>query len=120
MHLFVKKVGYTVLSGKETEAQLFIDNFEDLVPTLSPRQFQYLLALTGLDLAMDKVLEQLRTIDIETYAQCKSQLSGASYFEWDKSKVLYTQLKPMIVALNPELDFTVEDLKLKWLLCYEN
>ena len=29
-------------------------------------------------------------------------------------------IRQMIVALNPELYFTVEDLKLKWLFCYEN
>ena len=116
----IKNEWTTIPSTKEGEAQVFIDNMNIKLPNLTPRQFRYLLARNGLDTVMNTVLEQLRETNLEVYAHCKSQLDGASYFEWEKAKALYAQLKPMIVALNPELDFTVEDLKLKWLLCYES
>lgn len=110
---------YTLLNkAKLAEAQTLIDNIQTEIPTLSPRQFKYLLAITGLDIAMRDVLEQLRLIDIETYARCKSQLTGASYFEWDKSETLYTQLKPMILNINPDLDLSIEELREKWMICY--
>lgn len=113
--------GWTLLNkGQVEEAQNIINNISKPVPTLSPRQFKYMLALTNLDVAMEKVLEQLRVMDIETYAKCKSQLEGASYFEQDKSLALYQQVKPLILAINPELNYTDEYMKEKWMEAYVN
>lgn len=118
-----KKVGdkWTVIAkDKEVAAQAVIDAYEVPVPDLTPRQFRYLLAITGLDVDLPSTLTNLRLMDIELYAQCKSQLDGGTVYFWNKSWALFSEIKPLLLQTNPELDFTEDTLKSIWMSAYAN
>ena len=98
----------------EVEIQKIIDAFEASPKSLTPRQFYYLIAISGLDVSLNAALESLRVTSIEDYAYCKAQLDGAKVFYWKDSLELYSKLKPMIIDINPESDFTEAELKILW------
>ncbi|WP_151765759.1 hypothetical protein [Acinetobacter colistiniresistens] len=81
---------------------------------LLPVQFYFLLAKCGLDQVLNPLLEAVKSVDNEKYAMYKAYLNGARYYEFSKAIGLYTELKDKILALNPELDFSEEQLKVLW------
>lgn len=99
----------------KTSAQALIDKtyygMKDLVPT----QFYYLLANSGLDDAIDVLLPPLRTENLSKYSMYKSYLNGARFYEFSKAYHMYLDIKVKILAVNPLLDYTLEQLKTLWL-----
>lgn len=99
----------------KTSAQALIDKtyygMKDLIPT----QFYYLLANSGLDDAIDVLLPPLRTENLTKYSMYKSYLNGASFYEFSKAYHMYLDLKAKMLAVNPLLDYTLEQLKTLWL-----
>ena len=99
----------------KTSAQALIDKtyygMKDLVPT----QFYYLLANSGLDDAIDVLLPPLRTENLAKYSMYKSYLNGARFYEFSKAYHMYLDIKAKILAVNPLLDYTLEQLKTLWL-----
>ena len=96
-------------------AQVLIDKtyygMKDLIPT----QFYYLLANSGLDDAIDVLLPPLRTENLAKYSMYKSYLNGARFYEFSKAYHMYLDIKVKILAVNPLLDYTLEQLKTLWL-----
>ncbi|RSN83374.1 hypothetical protein EA770_07205 [Acinetobacter baumannii] len=81
---------------------------------LLPVQFYFLLANCGLDKVLNPLLEAVENTDKSKYAMYKAYLNGARYYEFEKALGLYTELKDKIMAINPELDFTIEQLEAMW------
>ena len=100
---------------QKINAQALIDKtyygMKDLVPT----QFYYLLANSGLDDAIDALLLPLRTENLSKYSMYKSYLNGARFYEFSKAYHMYLDIKVKILAVNPLLDYTLEQLKTLWL-----
>ena len=82
---------------------------------LLPVQFYFLLANCGLDKVLNPLLDAVETTDKVKYAMYKAYLNGARYYEFSKAIGLYTELKDKILAINPELDFSVEQLEAMWI-----
>jgi hypothetical protein len=95
-------------------AQALIDKayygMKDLIPT----QFYYLLANSGLDDAIDVLLQPLRTENLAKYSMYKSYLNGARFYEFSKAYHMYLDIKEKILVVDPSLNFNVDQLKLLW------
>lgn len=115
---FKKGADFVLIGGDAAAAQLIIDAYEVPLPNLTPRQFDLLLGYTGLYDAIPAALDHIKTIDNDLYLHCRSQLDKATFFEWVKAIALYTQLKPILIVINPALDYTDEQLKTHWLNVY--
>lgn len=81
---------------------------------LLPVQFYFLLANCGLDKVLNPLLDAVETTDKVKYAMYKAYLNGARYYEFERALGLYTELKDRIIAINPELDFSVNQLEAMW------
>lgn len=100
------------------KAQYLIDLYvkrTNAIPSLLPVQFKYLLAKSGLDQAMNTLLEELKIIDIEKYAMYKAYLNAARYYEFDKTLKMYDEIKTRLIEINQSLDFSFDQLKSMWL-----
>ena len=115
--IFPTQQGVDVLisSTHKISAQALIDKtyygMKDLIPT----QFYYLLANSGLDDAIDVLLPPLRAENLPKYSMYKSYLNGARFYEFSKAYHMYLDIKVKILAVNPLLDYTLEQLKTLWL-----
>lgn len=116
-HYLYEKDGEVVVSD-ETIVQEIIDNFVVPLPNLSPRKFKYMLAATGIDDVVEELLLMIKDSNRAAYAQIKSQLEGASFYEWEKSKLLKNQLMPQLLTINPNLLLDDDNLKLIWMIAY--
>lgn len=99
----------------EVAAQVIIDAFVPTPPNLLPVQFFYLLAKYKLDDAIDTLLVTLKTADINQYAVYKAFLSGSRFYEFGQTMQMFKQVRSYLVAINPILDFTDEQLQEMWL-----
>ena len=95
-------------------AQALIDETYYGMKDLPPTQFYFLLAKSGLDIAINTLLPPLQSEDLHKYARYKAYLTGARYYEFSKALAMYTDIQVKILAVNPELDFSVEQLKTLW------
>ena len=115
--IFPTQQGVDVLISPthKISAQALIDKtyygMKDLIPT----QFYYLLANSGLDDAIDVLLPPLRTENLAKYSMYKAYLEQARYYEFSKAYHMYLDIKVKILAVNPLLDYTLEQLKTLWL-----
>lgn len=115
--IFPTQQGVDVLISpiQKINAQALIDKtyygMKDLIPT----QFYYLLANSGLDDAIDVLLPPLRTENLAKYSMYKAYLNGARFYEFSKAYHMYLDIKVKILAVNPLLDYTLEQLKTLWL-----
>lgn len=103
-----------VNTDKFSDAQYLIDKLHYGVSELTPNQFYYLLAKTGLDDAIETLLPPLKLEDINKYSRYKAYLYGAKSYEFSKAYTLYLDIKAKILAVNSSLDFTVNELKTVW------
>jgi len=100
------------------KAQRLLDDFvlrRDTLPNLWPVQFNYMLAKSGLDIAMNSLLDALQDVDIEKYAMYKAYLNGARYYEFAKTYTMYEEIKVKLIEINTALDFSLEQLKTMWI-----
>ncbi|WP_417212096.1 hypothetical protein [Acinetobacter venetianus] len=98
-------------------AQRLIDDFvnrRDAMPTLLPAQFKFMLAKSGLDIAMNTLLEALQGVDIDKYAMYTAYLNGARFYEFDKTYLMYDEIKVKLTEINAALDFSIAELKTMW------
>lgn len=107
--------GFYVSIEKLKDAQALIDKTYYGVPDLIPAQFYFLLAKSGLDNAIQQLLPPLKEENIVKYSLYKSYLYGARYYEFSKALDMYADIKPKILLINNELDFTVNQLKDLWI-----
>lgn len=105
----------SVTPDKYVDAQALIDKTYYGMVDLIPAQFYYLLAKSGLDDAIQTLLPPLRIENIQKYSKYKSYLYGARFYEFSKAIEMYSDIKVKILAVNPDLDFTVAELKTLWL-----
>ena len=103
-----------IMGGHTEQAQSVIDRMYFGMPDLLPMQFYFLLAKSGLDIAINTLLLPLQSEDLYKYAMYKAYLTGARYYEFSKALAMYTDIQVKILAVNPELDFSVGQLKTLW------
>ena len=103
-----------IMGGKVEQAQSVIDRMYYGMPDLLSVQFYFLLAKSGLDIAINTLLPPLKDEDLNKYAMYKAYLSGARYYEFSKALAMYTDIKDKILLVDSTLDFTVEQLKDMW------
>lgn len=115
--IFPKTIGNTLLVTKDKykDAQGLLDKTYYGVKDILPSQFYYLLAKSGLDDAIQVLLPPLKEEDLNKYSKYKSYLYGARFYEFSKAIEMYTDIKVKILAVNSNLDFTIEQLKTLWL-----
>ena len=104
----------TLKPSKIDEAQTLIDKMYFKMPDLPPTQFYFLLAKSGLDVAINTLLPPLKDVDLNKYAMYKAYLSGARYYEFSKALAMYTDIKDKILLVDDTLDFTEQQLKDMW------
>lgn len=104
-----------IMGGKVEQAQSVIDRMYYGMADLIPTQFYFLLAKSGLDVAINTLLTSLQSEDLNKYAMYKAYLSGARYYEFSKALAMYTDIKDKILLVDSTLDFTVEQLKEMWI-----
>ena len=100
--------------------QAIIDALPELMPDLTPRQFKYMLAASGIYPVMPAVAVVLQSTSLELYAQVVSQLDGGTVYFWQKSFDLCNQLKPLILQQNPDLNLDEANLRVLWTLASLN
>lgn len=104
----------------EVAVQAIIDDFVIPMPDLTPRQFKYMLAASGIYPVMSAVAAVLQQQSLELYAQVVSQLDGGTVYFWQKSLDLCNQLKPLILQQNPNLNLNEANLRVLWTLASMN
>ena len=105
----------TLNPRKIDEAQTLLDKMYFKEPDLLPTQFYFLLAKSGLDVAINTLLPPLKDVDLNKYATYKAYLNGARYYEFSKALAMLTQAAPIITQAYPDLDLSVPTLKALWL-----
>lgn len=103
-----------IMGGKVEQAQSVIDRMYYGMADLIPTQFYFLLAKSGLDVAINTLLTSLQSEDLNKYAMYKAYLSGARYYEFSKALAMYTDIKDKILLVDDTLDFTEQQLKDMW------
>lgn len=81
---------------------------------LLPVQFHYMLNKHGFDDAIAVLLPALKTENLEKYAMYKAYLEQSRFYEFDRALAMFTDIKDKFAAINPALDFTLEQLKAMW------
>lgn len=104
----------TLKPSKIDEAQTLVDKMYFNIPDLLPTQFYFLLAKSGLDVAINTLLTSLQSEDLNKYAMYKAYLSGARYYEFSKALAMYADIKDKILLVDNTLDFTEQQLKELW------
>lgn len=102
------------IMSDEAAIQLIIDNYIKPMPDLLPAQFFYLLAKYSIDNAIDILLVNLKNEDLEKYAKYKAFLTGARYYEYDKTMIIFNDIKDKLTLVDPSLIFTNEQLITMW------
>ena len=98
-------------SGK---AQQIIDDLANQIPDLLPVQFHHMLNKYGFDDAIAILLPTLKTEDLEKYAMYKAYLEQSRFYEFEKTLVMFNDIKAKVIAVDESLDFTLEQLKNMW------
>ena len=105
----------TLNPSKIDEAQTLVDKMYFKMPDLLPAQFYWLLAKSGLDVAINTLLPPLKDEDLNKYAMYKAYLTGARYYEFSKALAMYTDIKDKILLVDDTLGFTEQQLKDMWI-----
>lgn len=111
---FIPIFGFQLATAQAAINKFFMSK-QPILDCLIPVQFYFLLSRCGLDKVLNPLLEAVETVDKDKYAMYKAYLNGARYYEFEKALGLYTELKDKIMAINPELDFTIEQLEAMWI-----
>ena len=98
----------------EAQAQAELALFLPM-PDLIPVQFHFLLAKYGFDDVINLILPSLKNTDINTYAIYKSYLNVARFYEFDKALLMFKEILDQFAAVNPNLAFTDDQLRMMWL-----
>lgn len=106
---------YLLLKRQEQEAQCLLDKQYYGVNDLLPVQFHFMLAKSGLDNAMNSLLNTLQSVDIEKYAMYKAYLNGARYYEFAKTYAMYEEIKVKLIEIDTALDYNLNQLKTMWI-----
>ena len=99
-------------SGK---AQAIIDDLASRMPDLVPVQFHFMLNKYGFDGAIAQLLPALKTEDINKYAMYKAYLEQARYYEFQKSLVMFEEIRDKFSEFNEDLNFSTEQLRNMWI-----
>lgn len=105
---------FYVSSDRKEDAQSILDKDYYKVKDLTPNQFYFLLAKSGLDDAIKVLLPPLRLENITKYSKYKSCLYGARIYEFSKAYTMYEDIKPKILNINSNLNYTIDELKALW------
>ena len=99
-------------SGK---AQAIIDDLASRMPDLVPVQFHFMLNKYGFDGAIAQLLPALKTEDINKYAMYKAYLEQVRYYEFQKSLVMFEEIRDKFSEFNEDLNFSTEQLRDMWI-----
>lgn len=115
--IFSKVVGdeLQVLSFQVSRVQQEIDRLANQMPDLLPVQFHFMLNKYGFDNVIAQLLPALKTEDLDKYAMYKAYLEQARFYEFEKTLLMFNDIKSKFVAVNESLNFTLEQLKTMWL-----
>lgn len=97
------------------KAQTIIDEMAARMPDLLPVQFHFMLNKYGFDDAIASLLPALKTEDINKYAMYKAYLEQARFYEFEKTLMMFNDIRAKFVAVDESLDFTLEQLRAMWL-----
>ena len=104
--------GQTQVWTVETLPQAEQDQ-RDYDRALTPVQFKWLLAYTGLESAWDAMLNATKGNDQATYAMLSAQLEQPS-FRLGKTLGLVAQLSDQIAAVAPDIDVSEATIRAAW------
>lgn len=115
--IFSKVVGeeLQVLSFQVSKAQQIINDLANQMPDLLPVQFHFMLNKYGFDDAIASLLPALKTEDVNKYAMYKAYLEQARFYEFEKTLVMFNDIKTKFIVFDESLDFTLVQLKAIWL-----
>lgn len=82
-------------------------------PTLDRRQFNWLLAKTGLDAVWDEVEKFAATYDRELYADLRFEAANRE-FHLDVTLAFIAEIEPLISSLVPDADLSPETIVGFW------
>ena len=82
---------------------------------LTPRRFEYLLAITGLDDVWAALEDELKATDRAKFAQIKAQRS-APLFSQAKTLVLVATFADTARVVAPDADLSIKAIKAAWKL----
>lgn len=97
------------------QAQSLLDGLFNVLPDLIPVQFHFLLNKYGFNEAISLLLPALKVEDINKYAMYKAYLEQARFYEFEKTLVMFNDIKAKFITVDESLDFTLEQLKSMWL-----
>ncbi|MBK5945959.1 hypothetical protein CCR83_05700 [Rhodobacter veldkampii DSM 11550] len=89
-------------SSDDAAVQAIIDGYQPPLPTLSPSQFEWLLAYTGLDAVWDALESATKGRNPEMYAMLRMQRRRGSYI-WDEALRLIDVFRPHLPPGSPPL-----------------
>jgi dihydroorotate dehydrogenase len=84
-----------------------------VVPDLTPKRFEYLLALTGLDDIWDALEDATKGVDAVQYATLKAERKSNT-FRQAETLAMVAKFRPMAAKLSPDVDLSDEAIKAAW------
>lgn len=85
---------------------------------LSPRQFVWMLAYSGLEETWDALEAHTKDTDPIIYANLKAQ-RAARAFEYDLTMAFVADMRPMAAQITPDVDLSEETISAAWDLAAE-
>ena len=110
-HLY--KLDGAWVSSDDAAVQAIIDAWVDPVPDLTPPQFEYLLALTGLDDVWAALEDGVKKKDRALLAVLRAQ-RRQSRFVFDVTMQFIAQFMADAVAATPGVDLSEATIKAAW------
>ena len=104
-----------VITVQSDRAQVIIDDLASRMPDLLPVQFHFMLNKYGFDGAIAQLLPALKTEDINKYAMYKAYLEQVRYYEFQKSLVMFEEIRDKFSEFNEDLNFSTEQLRDMWI-----
>ena len=102
------------MSSDDAAVQALLDTWIEPVPDLTPPQFEYLLALTGLDEVWTALEDSVKKKDCALLAELRGQ-RRKSRFVFDVTLQFVSQFLADAVAATPGVDLSEETIKALWL-----
>lgn len=117
-HILTSDGNGNLIISDAVAIQAIIDALPDPMPELSPRQFNYLLAVTGLVPLIDESLIILQGNNLAMFADAYSQLKGGMKFFWDISFDMFQRFYPMFDMVHHQMHgvdapFTLDEASLR-------
>lgn len=117
---YISGTGWAPLLEGVTDEQVnqAITDFKPAMPDITPRQFYYLLLITGLDVHLPTIISSIKAFDLYLYADIKSQLDKGTVYFYERTWNLLQN--PLIAQginqLLPDLDLSESNVRALWMI----